>query len=90
MAKYKAKYGDTPESMATLGYDAAVLLFDAMKRAKSLAGPDLRDAISATKDFQGVTGKVTIDQDRNAVKPAVILQVREGKMRWVATVEPRR
>ncbi|MBK9127617.1 MAG: ABC transporter substrate-binding protein [Phycisphaerales bacterium] len=90
VAKYKAKYGDTPESMATLGYDAAVLLFDAMKRAKSLAGPDLRDAISATKDFQGVTGKVTIDQDRNAVKPAVILQVREGKMRWVATVEPRR
>lgn len=88
VAKYRGKYGDTPESMATLGYDCANLLFDAMKRAKSIKGPDLRDAIAATRDFQGVTGKVTIDKDRNAVKPAVVLQIRDGKLRWVATIEP--
>jgi branched-chain amino acid transport system substrate-binding protein len=88
VAKYRGKYGDTPESMATLGYDCANLLFDAMKRAKSIKGPDLRDAIAATRDFQGVTGKVTIDKDRNAVKPAVILQIRDGKLRWIATIEP--
>ncbi|MBI5863407.1 MAG: ABC transporter substrate-binding protein [Planctomycetes bacterium] len=76
IAKYKADYnGATPDGLAALGYDAAKILFDAMKRAKSLGGKDLRDAIAGTKDFPGVTGSITIDSKRNAVKSAVVVEM---------------
>ena len=50
-----------------------------MKRAGSTDGPKVRDALAATKDFPGVTGSITIDEERNAVKPAVVLKVEDGK-----------
>ena len=87
--KYKSEYkGQTPDGLAALGYDAAFVLFDAMKRAKSLAGKDLAAAIASTKDFKGVTGVITIDPNRDAKKAAVIVQMKNGKPVWVATVEP--
>jgi branched-chain amino acid transport system substrate-binding protein len=87
--KFKAKYsGETPDAMAALGYDATKILGDAMKRAKSLSGPDLRDAIAATKEFSGVTGKISIDSDRNAQKPAVVLQIRGKAYHYVTTIAP--
>lgn len=76
ISAYTQKYGDKPDALAALGYDAARLLADAMKRAKSLDGPTLRDAIAATTDFPGVTGKITLDANRNARKAALILQIR--------------
>jgi branched-chain amino acid transport system substrate-binding protein len=87
--KFKAKHsGETPDAMAALGYDAARILGDAMKRAKSLSGPDLRDAIAATKDFPGVTGTITINEKRDAVKPAVVLQIRGKSYHYVTTITP--
>jgi branched-chain amino acid transport system substrate-binding protein len=59
-----------------------------MKRAKSLGGKDLAAAIASTKDFKGVTGVITIDPNRDAKKAAVIVQMKNGKPVWVATVEP--
>ncbi len=84
---YKAEYKAEPDGLAALGYDAALLLFDAMERAKSLEGPDLRDAINATKNFQGVTGKFSIDAKRNAKKSAVIIGIKDGKQTIAARVE---
>jgi branched-chain amino acid transport system substrate-binding protein len=87
--RFKAKNsGEVPDAMAALGYDAARILGDAMKRAKSISGPDLRDAIAATKDFQGVTGKITINVQRNAVKPAVVLQIGGSSYHYVTTIAP--
>jgi branched-chain amino acid transport system substrate-binding protein len=87
--KFKAKNsGEVPDAMAALGYDAARILSDAMKRAKSLSGSDLRDAIAGTHDFQGVTGKITINDQRNAVKPAVVLQIRGNSYHYVTTIAP--
>ena len=59
--------------MAALGYDSAMVLADAIKRAGTTEGPKLRDALAATKDFDGVTGKTTLDANRNATKSAVII-----------------
>jgi branched-chain amino acid transport system substrate-binding protein len=74
--KYQSEYnGTTPDALAALGYDAAMLLFDAMKRSKSLGGKDLAAAIAATKGFPGVTGTITIDENRNASKPAVVVEL---------------
>ncbi|MFN0010374.1 MAG: ABC transporter substrate-binding protein [Phycisphaerales bacterium] len=87
--RFKAEYdGETPDSVTAQAYDATNFLFDAMKRAKSLKGTDLRDAIAATKDFKGVTGNITIDKDRNAVKAAVILQMKGGIPVYVTTINP--
>jgi branched-chain amino acid transport system substrate-binding protein len=87
--KYRAEYsGQTPDGLAALGYDAALVLADAMKRAKSLGGRDLARAIAETKDFRGVTGVITIDENRDASKSAVIVQVKNGKPVYVATIEP--
>lgn len=88
LAKYKAKYGEIPDSMAALGYDAASVLFAAMKTAPSESGKDLAAAIAKTKDFDGVTGKITLNENRDAVKPAVMLEIKDGKPTYVATIEP--
>jgi branched-chain amino acid transport system substrate-binding protein len=83
---YKAAYGATPDGLAALGYDAALVLFDSMQRAKSLGGPDLREAIAATKDFTAVTGTFSIDENRNAKKSAVIVEYKDGKQTMAARI----
>ena len=72
---YKAKFGVVPDSLAALAYDAAKVLADAIKRAGGTDPAKLRDAINSTKDFKGVTGSITLDSGRNAVKPAVVLDL---------------
>jgi len=84
--RFQSKYGSTPDAMAALGYDTAGILADALKRAGSTDGPKLRDAIAATKGFAGVTGKISIDEKRNARKDAVVLQIRGGKFHFYRTV----
>ncbi|HLL20850.1 MAG TPA: ABC transporter substrate-binding protein, partial [Kofleriaceae bacterium] len=86
VAKYTAKYGATPDGLAALGYDAALVLFDAMERSKSLDGSDLRDAIAATKDFTGVSGTFSIDENRNAKKSAVVVEYKDGKKLMAARI----
>jgi branched-chain amino acid transport system substrate-binding protein len=86
---YKTAYGaGAPDSMAALGYDAARILADAIKRAPDLAGNSLREAIAGTKDFPAVTGKISLDKDRNAVKSAVVLQTVDGQYKYLTTVNP--
>jgi branched-chain amino acid transport system substrate-binding protein len=86
--KYQAKYGKVPDAMAVLGYDAANLLFDAIKRAGSTEGPKIRDALAATKDFQGVSGTLTMDAQRNAKKKIVILKIEGGKVKFHKSLDP--
>jgi branched-chain amino acid transport system substrate-binding protein len=87
--KYQAKYSEVPDAMAVLGYDAANILYDAIKRAGSTEGAKIRDALAQTKDFPGVAGSTTIDSARNARKPLVVLKIAEGgKYEYTATVNP--
>ena len=79
VAKFKKEYGgQVPDSLAAQAYDAAGMLFDAMKRAKDVTGPSIRDALAQTKDYKGVTGDITMDDKRNASKPAVVLKIAKG------------
>jgi branched-chain amino acid transport system substrate-binding protein len=87
--KYKQRYGSIPDGMAALGYDAARVMADAIKRAKKLDGPSLRDAIAATKGFQGVTGTITIGPERDAVgKKIIIEEVKNAQLTLKATIQP--
>ena len=71
-----------------LGYDSAMILADAMKRVGSTDGQKIRDALAATKDFAAVTGRITINAQRDATKSAVILQIKGGEFHYVETINP--
>jgi branched-chain amino acid transport system substrate-binding protein len=88
IADYKARFNATPDALAGLGFDSAMVLFDAIKRAGTTDGPQLRDAIAATKDFPGVTGTITLNAQRNAEKPAVVLEIKDGQFVFRETVAP--
>ncbi|HMJ91608.1 MAG TPA: ABC transporter substrate-binding protein [Candidatus Acidoferrum sp.] len=88
VAKYEKRFGIKPDAMAALGYDSAMVLADAIKRANSTEGAKIRDALAATKDFEAVTGKMSLDAERNARKPAVIIQIKGGKFVYKETVNP--
>ncbi len=86
--KYREAYGEAPDAMAALGYDAARIALLAIGRARSLRGPDVRDALAASETYRGVTGDITLDRERNAVKPAVVLEIRDGRAVYRSTVAP--
>jgi len=88
ISAFHKKYGINPDALAALGYDAAKLLVDSLKRAKKLDTASLREAIAATKDFPGVTGRITLDANRNARKAALILQVKGDGYRVYRSYTP--
>lgn len=86
--KYKAKYNSMPDAMSFLAYDAGMILFDAIKRAGTVDPAKIKEEIAKTKDYSGVTGKITINDQRNAIKPAVILEIKGGEFKYKETVTP--
>ncbi|HET9525691.1 MAG TPA: ABC transporter substrate-binding protein [Pyrinomonadaceae bacterium] len=89
--EYMRRYGNlAPDAHAALAYDATHILFDAINRAGTTDGPKLRDALGKTKDFNGVTGMISMDAQRNAVKPAVVLKLMDVRFIYQETIQPTR
>jgi branched-chain amino acid transport system substrate-binding protein len=90
VAAFRQRYGAdrTPDSNASLGYDSAIVLADAIRRAGTTEHKALRDAIASTKNFDAVTGRITINEKRDASKNAIIVQVRNGHFQFVESVAP--
>ena len=88
IADFKATYGGVPDGLAAMGYDAAMVLADAMKRAKTLNSNDVRQAIADTKGYPAVTGSITIDKNRDAEKSAVVIEIKSGKFIFKETIKP--
>jgi len=88
VSDYRGRYGSVPDALAALGYDAMRVLADSISRAGTTEGPKLRDAIAQTKNFAGVTGTISIDSQRNAVKPAVVLKLMDRKYIYQETIYP--
>lgn len=86
--KYKGKYGQVPDGMAATGYDGARILFKAIENAPDLKPQSIRDELAKIKDFDGVTGKITMNEKRDAVKSAVVVQVNGTTNKYVSTVKP--
>jgi branched-chain amino acid transport system substrate-binding protein len=84
--KYKEKYNRSPSSIAAQAYDATKLLADAIGRAKADTSDAIRDAIAETKGYEGATGVITIDEQRNAQKPVVMVQIKDKKFTYHSTV----
>ena len=86
--EYKAKYNTTPGAMAALGYDAGMFMKNAVKVADSSEPAKIKDAINATKNFDGITGNISLDTNRNAVKSAVITQTTDSGFKFYSRVNP--
>jgi branched-chain amino acid transport system substrate-binding protein len=84
---YKDLYGDLPDATAILTFDATKLFLEALRTAGTASGSVLRDTIR-DMTFHGVSGTITFDSDRNPVKSAVIIQVRDGAFKYLTTIEP--
>ncbi|MDY7228160.1 ABC transporter substrate-binding protein [Hyalangium rubrum] len=85
---YQERSGHLPDVSVVLGYEATRVALAAMERAESLTGPAIRDALAKTKDVPVISGTLTLDAERNPVKPAVILRIHGGKREFVAAVTP--
>ena len=88
VASYKKVYKSAPDAMAALGYDSMMILADAIKRGGSAEPSKIRDALAATKDYDAVTGKITINEHRDATKSAVIIKVENGQFKYIETIAP--
>jgi branched-chain amino acid transport system substrate-binding protein len=87
--RYRAAYGGwRPDARATLAYDAANILYTAIKEANSDDPARVKDALAALKDFPGVSGQISFDANHNPIKSAVILQMKDYELRYVETVNP--
>ena len=88
VAAFRAKYGHAPDAVAALSYDAAYLLADAIARATVVTPEAIREALAATHGFEGVSGRLAMDENRNPIKPAVVLAFRGGAPVFEAVVDP--
>jgi len=85
--KYTEKYGQAPDALAALGYDAMGLLLQAIQNAGSTDGAKIKDALKNI-DYHGVSGEIKFDAERNPVKSAVIIKIENGQQVYVTTVNP--
>ena len=87
---FAAEYGkdEMPSGVTALGFDAYLLALETLQKAGTADGPTLRDTLAATKDFEGATGFITLDENGDAVKPAVIKAIQGGQFVYKSFVEP--
>ena len=85
---YKKDFGQVPDALAALSYDATMMLVDAIKRANSADPQKIRDALAQTKNLSVVSGIITLDANHNPVKSAVVIEVKDGQLVFKEKVNP--
>ena len=88
LKEFRKEFKKEPAAVSALGYDAYMVILDAIKRSGSAEPQKIRDALTKTKDFEGAAGSITIDANRNAEKAAVFKTVKGGKFIFLSTVKP--
>ena len=85
---FKAAHNRIPDGLAAMGYDAMLILADAMTRAPELTTVAIRQALADTKAYPAVTGVITINAKRDAEKSAVIIEIKNGKFIFKEKIDP--
>ena len=85
---YKAEYGQVPDAFAALSYDATMMIIEAIKRAGVEDSVKVKDELAKTKDYQGVSGSITLDEKHNAVKGVVIIEMKNGIQAFKEKIKP--
>jgi branched-chain amino acid transport system substrate-binding protein len=85
---WRDKYDTAAPALGALGYDATLMIIDAIKRAGTTEPDKLRAALASTKELDAVSGKLTLDANRNPVKPAVVVRVTDSGEVFEAEIPP--
>ena len=85
---FKAKYNEDADVMAALAYDATYMMAEAIKNAKEITPDAIREGLAKIKDFKGVTGNITMNDNRDAIKSAVVVKVDGPNYKFVTSVSP--
>ena len=85
---FKAKYNEDADVMAALAYDATYMMVEAIKNAKEITPDAIRDGLAKIKDFKGVTGNITMNDNRDVIKSAVVVKVEGPSYKFVTSVNP--
>jgi len=88
VAEIRKRSGQNPDANSALGYDALYVLTNAIKRAGSLDRKAIRDQIAATKDYQGVSGVISIGPDRDPIKPVAMIKIDGGTTHFAGWIQP--
>ena len=84
-ANYRKRFGNTPEFYAPFAFDAVMVLADAMVRAESSAPADVRRALAQTREFRGLTGIISFDEQGDVHHPAVSIFTYRAEVRQPVT-----
>lgn len=85
---YKKEYNQTPDAFAALSYDATMMVIKAIERAGSADPVKIKDELAKTKDYAAVSGKISLNETHDAVKSAVIIEMKDGKQTFKEKVNP--
>ena len=85
---FKAKYNEDADVMAALAYDAVYVLAEAIKNTKEVTSENIRNELAKIKNFHGVTGDMSMDENRDAIKSAVVVQVHGQDYKFITSVNP--
>lgn len=88
VAEYKKAYNTNPDVFAALAYDSALLVAKAIEDAGSADPAKIAEAMAKIKDFKGVSGEVTFNEEHNPIKSAVIIEHKDGKQTFKTKVNP--
>ncbi len=88
ISAYKKEYDAEPSAFNALGYDSIYLIKQAIKDADSTDPEKIKDALEKVKDFEGVTGTMSIDKDHNPEKAAVVIQLTNGEESNATIINP--
>lgn len=86
--KFRERFGTDPDAVNALSYDAMMMLAEAIRKGGSVEGPVIRDHLASIKDFEGVSGVITMGADRNPIKPVVIVKVENGTTVFADRISP--
>jgi branched-chain amino acid transport system substrate-binding protein len=84
----RQRTGKNPDANSALGYDSLYILTNAIKRAGSLDRKAIRDQIATTRDYQGVSGVITMGPDRDPIKPVAMIKIEHGTTSFAGWVKP--
>ncbi|WIV12988.1 ABC transporter substrate-binding protein [Proteiniborus sp. MB09-C3] len=87
---FKAKYGKEPDAFNALGYDLGYFLADSLNRAGEADSEKLKEALASTKDFKGITGIFSIDENHNPIKSVTIIAIKDGEPTFLKKLDPQK
>ncbi|MGD9008278.1 MAG: ABC transporter substrate-binding protein [Desulfobacteraceae bacterium] len=86
--RYNNRFGEITSIVPAHSYDSAMLMFNAIKTANKHTRNDIKDALSHIKNYKGVTGSFTYNQNQRPEKSVAIVELSNNEQKIIKTIKP--